>query len=254
MPTIINPILPNVLQNGTTADATQVMADFAAIISQVNANAAENGANSSITSLSGLTTPLSVGQGGTGVNTLAQYAVVLGNAASALATAAPGVAKTVLASNGVAANPSFQGLSAVLVASDVSTALGFTPVQQGTGTGQFPGNLVKLGWSTASGNGLRATVDSTDLGYFVMSLTNATAGWTVSQTFNSQSGLFDNGSRVWSGNNYQPLTVNGIGYDCWSTNIGATEGQLVTLGGKPGTWMCQSSASASGLQPFRRVS
>lgn len=36
---IINPTLPYILTNGTLADATQVMADFASIISQVNANA-----------------------------------------------------------------------------------------------------------------------------------------------------------------------------------------------------------------------
>lgn len=36
---IINPTLPYILTNGTLADATQVMADLAAIISQVNANA-----------------------------------------------------------------------------------------------------------------------------------------------------------------------------------------------------------------------
>jgi hypothetical protein len=40
-------------------------------------------------------------------------------------------------------------------------ALGYTPVQQGTGIGQL-GNQVKLGWSAASK--LKATVDSTDLG------------------------------------------------------------------------------------------
>lgn len=38
--------------------------------------------------------------------------------------------------------------------------LAFTPVQQGTGTGQL-NNLIKLGWS---GQGLKATVDNTDLG------------------------------------------------------------------------------------------
>ncbi len=56
--------LPFQLTNGTVADATQVMANYNYIISQVNANAANGGANSSITSLSGLTTPLSHGQGG----------------------------------------------------------------------------------------------------------------------------------------------------------------------------------------------
>lgn len=65
--TIINP-LPFNLQNGTTADATQVMADFNEILNDVNANGAHNGANSDITSLTGLSTPLSVAQGGTGTN------------------------------------------------------------------------------------------------------------------------------------------------------------------------------------------
>ena len=56
--------LPYSLTNGTTADAGQVMANYAYIISQVNANAAKAGANSNITSILGLTTPLSKGQGG----------------------------------------------------------------------------------------------------------------------------------------------------------------------------------------------
>lgn len=43
-------------------------------------------------------------------------------------------------------------------------ALGFTPVQQGTGIGQSP-NIVKLGWS--AGGRLTATVDATDLGNFI---------------------------------------------------------------------------------------
>ena len=59
--------LPYNLTNGTTADATQVMGDLNQIRNDVNSNAANNGANSDITSLSGLTTPLSMSQGGTGL-------------------------------------------------------------------------------------------------------------------------------------------------------------------------------------------
>jgi hypothetical protein len=55
---------PFTLTNGSLADATQVMANFNSTITQVNANAANNGANANITSLSGLTTPLSPVQGG----------------------------------------------------------------------------------------------------------------------------------------------------------------------------------------------
>ena len=42
--------------------------------------------------------------------------------------------------------------------------LGYTPVQQGTGSGQLS-NTVKIGWSSAQR--LKATVDATDLGYFL---------------------------------------------------------------------------------------
>ena len=56
--------LPYQLLNGQNADASQVMANYNYIISQVNANAAKAGANSNITSLSGLVVPLSPGQGG----------------------------------------------------------------------------------------------------------------------------------------------------------------------------------------------
>lgn len=61
------------------------------------------------------------------------------------------------------------GTNGYLTAADWNTfngkqaALGFTPVQQGTGTLQS-GNAVKIGWGSPGGTGLRATVDGTDLG------------------------------------------------------------------------------------------
>jgi hypothetical protein len=61
--------------------------------------------------------------------------------------------------------------------------LGFTPVQQGTGTGQLS-NAVKIGWS---GTQLKAQVDATDMGPFVM-----------------QNG-FTGGNQSLSGNGYQKL-------------------------------------------------
>lgn len=59
--------LPFLLQNGTTADATQVDADFDQIVTDVNTNAAHSGTNSDITALTGLTTPLTPLQGGSSV-------------------------------------------------------------------------------------------------------------------------------------------------------------------------------------------
>src|ERR1700761_8830530 len=78
----IVPTLPVTLTNGTLADANQVMSDFNTIVTGVNTNAAKNGANSDITSLNALTTPITPVQGGTSVYTGADsgsanaYAVV----------------------------------------------------------------------------------------------------------------------------------------------------------------------------------
>jgi len=63
--------LPNNIVNGQVIDATPVMGNFNALANAMpagGANAAAAGANSDITSLSGLTTPLSTAQGGTGAN------------------------------------------------------------------------------------------------------------------------------------------------------------------------------------------
>lgn len=58
--------LPFNLQNGTTADATQVMANYNALVTCLG-NAAASGVNNDITALAALSTPLTPGQGGTPV-------------------------------------------------------------------------------------------------------------------------------------------------------------------------------------------
>lgn len=65
----IIPSLPYTFTNGTVADATQVNGNFNTIVTDVNANAATAGANTNITSISGLTTPLASTYGGTTVYT-----------------------------------------------------------------------------------------------------------------------------------------------------------------------------------------
>jgi len=55
--------LPYTFTNGTIADATQVMANYDALVTCLT-NAAQAGANNDITSLSGLTTPITPNQGG----------------------------------------------------------------------------------------------------------------------------------------------------------------------------------------------
>lgn len=109
----ISPTYPYNLQNGTTADATQVMADFLQIQNDVNANAAANGVNSDITQLTGLTTPLSVSQGGTGRATLGANGLLVGQGTSATTSVGAGTSGQVLTSNGAGSDPTFQGLSGV---------------------------------------------------------------------------------------------------------------------------------------------
>lgn len=104
----ISPSYPDILTNGAPADATQVMANFYQIQNDVNANAAHNGANSDITSLLGLTTPLAVALGGTGVTSLSALLSALGaaplNAPSFTGgvTVAGGTATDTLAASGAA--------------------------------------------------------------------------------------------------------------------------------------------------------
>lgn len=89
-----------------------------------NLSAAEKGANSDITSLSGLTTPLSVPQGGTGAATHTAKSVLVGNGVSPLAEIAPGAVSQVLTSNGtdwVAADPPTVGVAKKLLSNENTT-------------------------------------------------------------------------------------------------------------------------------------
>lgn len=81
---------PFTLTNGTTADANQVMSNFNNILTCANSNLAHNGANSDITSLSALSTPLSVSQGGTGLATLTTGGIPVGNGISVPTFLTPG--------------------------------------------------------------------------------------------------------------------------------------------------------------------
>ena len=72
------------------------------LVYQPVAGNAKVGANSDITSLSGLTTPLSVAQGGIGVATLTDKDVLIGNGTGAVQGVSPGASGNVLTSNGTA--------------------------------------------------------------------------------------------------------------------------------------------------------
>lgn len=96
------------LTNGTTADANQVMSNFNNLLTCANNNLAHNGANSDITSLSGITTPLTVPEGGTDLGTLTAHAVPIGEGTSAPNFATIGTSGFVLMDNGSGLDPSFK--------------------------------------------------------------------------------------------------------------------------------------------------
>lgn len=112
----------------------------------VDSGFAKKGSNSDITSLSGLTTALSVAQGGTGSTSLTSAAVLVGNGTSAVNSVAPGSSSNVLASNGSAwASTALQNLS------------GFNRSLSSNGYQYLPGGLL-LQWGTASGVAANTTV------------------------------------------------------------------------------------------------
>jgi hypothetical protein len=95
-----------------------------------NLTAAKSGANSDITSLTGLTTPLTVAQGGTGAATLTANNVLLGNGTSAPQAVAPSTSGNVLTSNGTtwvsSALSTYPLTSGTTQASTSGTSIDFT--------------------------------------------------------------------------------------------------------------------------------
>ena len=138
---------PYTLLNGQVADANQVMANFNNILFCANDNLAHNGNNTDITSLSGLTIPLTVHQGGTGTSLLTAHGVVVGNGTGIVNAAGPGsTAGQPLLSNGASIDPAFAALS--LTGNGISGVLGLA----NGGTANTTGNP-----SGAAGGSLAGT-------------------------------------------------------------------------------------------------
>jgi len=167
------PSLPVNILNGTVADATQVMANFNAIVTSVNANAANNGLNSNITVLTGLTTALSSSQGGLGVASPTAHAVLVGEGSSAVVSVGPGTAGQVLTSQGAGADPAFVSMYPVgslyfnaSNATNPATLLGF-----GTWTAIAGLCLVGVGTGTDSNSNTQTFTAGTQVGEYTHTLT-----------------------------------------------------------------------------------
>jgi hypothetical protein len=111
--------------------------------------AAKSGANSDITSLTGLTTPLSVPQGGTGAATFTANGLIYGSGASALGVTVAGTTGQVLVGNTGTA-PSWSTLSGIGVTSFSAGSTGLTPSTATTGVVTLAGTLIVANGGTGA--------------------------------------------------------------------------------------------------------
>jgi len=117
--------------------------------------AASSGANSDITSITGLTTALTVAQGGTGATTLTANNVVLGNDTSAPNFVAPSTSGNILTSNGTTWTSTAPAASGGF---DAGTRMAFNQTAAPTGwtkdtTAAINDSILRLVTGTASSGG-----------------------------------------------------------------------------------------------------
>ena len=197
---IVNVSDPTLAQDAATknySDTTYLakasnLSDVAnATTSRTNISAAKSGANSDITSLTGLTTPLTVAQGGTGAATLTANNVLLGNGTSAPQFVAPSTSGNVLTSDGTtwtSVAGAYALTSGTAVASTSGTSIDFTSIPSwvkritvmfsGVSTSGTSLPMIQLGDS----GGVETTgytAGSTLLGVSSMNSANYTTGFTI---------------------------------------------------------------------------
>ena len=207
---------------------------------RTNLGAASSGANSDITSLSGLTTPLSVAQGGSGAATLTGYLkgngtsaftaqatpipvadggtgatsltannVVLGNGTSAVQVVAPGTSGNVLTSNGTTWT-SAAAATGITTTSGSANYYGIRAAVAFDGSGNIRGTALNISSVTSTGSDtwiLTFTTAAPDTNYTAVATAETTADSNV--VINSTgraTGSFRLTNR--DGNNYQFLYPN----------------------------------------------
>jgi hypothetical protein len=127
--------------NGGTGSTTAATA-------RTNLGAAASGANSDITELTGLTTDLSIAQGGTGASTFTANGIIYGNGTNPLqSTAAGTTGQCLVATTGVAPSWGTCGLGSESDTLQTVTARGATTTIAST----FQGGLTSSGTTTLSG-------------------------------------------------------------------------------------------------------
>jgi len=134
--------------------------------------AAASGANSDISSLTGLTTALSVAQGGTGAQTLAANGVLYGNGTGAIQALAPVTSGYVLTSTGLSSAPTWTDQSSLSTPpiNKLTTATGVNGIDNAAYTQTWSWN------SLAAGNGLALTSTNTTTTGSLLYVSSASAG------------------------------------------------------------------------------
>ena len=222
------------LNLGITATAaevnhtTNVTSDIQA---QLNSKATA-GANSNITSLSGLTTDLSVSQGGTGASTFTNGGVLIGNNTGAIQATSAGTAGYVLTSNGAGVDPTFQAAS-VQTLNHIKTVSSMD-----FASGRMSGTL----------SNIRGVWTTTGASAYIKNY-NTSAVNLVLNYNHSQIGDDDPRFRIWDGTTalYTSGTLTGSGSTVVTISLAANTGYTLNLqlallvGGGSGT----DSVSAS---------
>ena len=163
---------------------------------RTNLSAAKSGANSDITSITGLTTALTVPQGGTGLATLTANNVVLGNGTSAVQFVAPSTSGNLLTSNGTtwtSTAPAASGVTSVATGNGLSggtiTSTGTLVIAcptfntvgsyvQGKSRGANGSSTFPSGSDYSAGSSLNNTVASSDtVGSYLTNNLSGTWRW-----------------------------------------------------------------------------
>jgi hypothetical protein len=136
---------------------------------RTNLSAAASGANSDITALSGLTTALSVGQGGTGLANLTANSVLIGNGTSAVNLVAPGTSGNLLTSNGTAWTSAVAptGITATTGSAPYFGARAWVSFAGATGTIGASGNIASVSRASAGVYTVTFTTAMPDTNYTV---------------------------------------------------------------------------------------
>jgi hypothetical protein len=217
-----------------------------------NLSAAASGANSDITSLTGLTTPLTVAQGGTGAITLTGLAKGSGTSAFTAATAgtdylAPPSGTAILKANsgGALANA-----SAGIDYAAPGTATTFTAKQTFNGSSSILAAkfINALEVVTTSGTGLSSTLayDVTTQSVYY-STASATGNWTINLRASSGTSL---DSAMATGESVTVVVMATQGATAYYNNVVQVDGSTVTPKWQGGTAPTTGNASSVDIYTY----